>query len=70
MKKLQEFIPHLSIAMLLSLMVFTVLDGYNPMMYWLTSGASKIFIFAACILGIITAVLLIARQRKRRRSSK
>ena len=70
MKKIAEFIPHLSIALLLSLMVFTVLDGYNPLMQWLNSTLSKYFILVTCGVGLITAVMLIARQRRRRRRPK
>ncbi len=67
MKKLAEFLPHLSICLLLCLAVFTVLDGYNPYMKWLTSGVSKIFIGLCCAVGITTAILLIARQRRRKK---
>ena len=67
MKKLSRFLPHLAIAMLLGLMVITVLDGYNPLMAFLTSQTSKIYIFIACILGIVCCCMLIARQRARRK---
>ena len=63
MKRLQEFLPHLTICLLLCLGVFTVLDGYNPLMCWLTSGASKLFIALCCVCGAGTSVLLIRRQR-------
>ena len=36
MKKWESFLPHLSFCMLLCLLVFMILDGYNPFMYWLT----------------------------------
>ncbi len=67
MKKLEEFLPHLSICLLLGLAVFMVLDGYNPYMKWLTSTASKVYIAVCVLVGVITAILLIARQRRRRR---
>lgn len=70
MKKLEEFLPHLSICLLLCLGVFTVLDGYNPFKQWLTSGVSKIFIAVCIVVGITTAILLIVRQRRRRRKPK
>ena len=67
MKKWEEFMPHLCIAMMLSLLVIVVLDGYNPMMRWLNSGVSKLFLVLCALVGLITAILLIARQRRRRK---
>ncbi|MBR5342313.1 MAG: hypothetical protein IK149_00285 [Oscillospiraceae bacterium] len=67
MKKIEEFLPHLSICLLLCLAVFTVLDGYNPFKQWLTSTTSKVFIAICVVVGIATAILLIARQRRRKR---
>lgn len=67
MKKLEEFIPHLSICLLLCLGVFTVLDSYNPGMKWLSLPVSHIYIGICILVGLVTALLLIARQRRRRR---
>ena len=67
MKKLGEFIPHLSICLLICLAVFTVLDGYNPYMKWLTSTVSKIYIVLCIVVGITPAVMLIVRQRRRKK---
>lgn len=67
MKRFGAFLPHLSICMLLCLAVFTVLDGYNPYMKWLTSSVSKVFIFVCCAVGVITAIMLIVRQRRRKK---
>ena len=64
MKALMEFIAHLSIAMLLGMVVITILDGYNPLMAFLTSKASKVYIIVMCILGVATAVMYIAKSRK------
>ncbi len=70
MKKLEEFLPHLSLCLLLCLGVFTVLDSYNPGRAWLTSTVSKIYIAICIVVGIATAILLIVRQRRRRRRPK
>ena len=67
MKKLGEFMPHLSICLLLCLAVFMVLDGYNPYMKWLTSTPSKIYIGVCVLVGVITAIQLIVRQRRRKK---
>ena len=48
MKKWDRFLPHLSFCMLLCLLVFMILDGYNPFMYWLTSTVSKVYIALCC----------------------
>ena len=59
MRKLLEFIPHLTLVMALGLALFAILDGYNPFMEWLTSGVSKGYIFAFCALSVGTALLCI-----------
>lgn len=64
MKAVKEFIAHLAIAMLLGMVVITILDGYNPLMAFLTSKASKVYIIVMCILGVATAVMYIAKSRK------
>lgn len=65
MRKLLEFIPHLTLVLALGLAVFAVLDGFNPMMEWLTSLVSKIYIFAFCALAAATSVLCMLAQRRR-----
>ena len=65
MKKFWEFLPHLSICLSIGLLVFSVLDGYNPYMQWLNSQSSKAYLTICCLTSILTALLLIARQRRR-----
>ena len=67
MKKWEGFLPHLSFCMLLCLLVFMILDGYNPFMYWLTSTASKVYIALCCGVGMFTAALQIFRQYRGKR---
>ena len=64
MKALMEFIAHLSIAMLLGMVVITILDGYNPLMAFLTSSTTKIYIVVMCILGVTAAIMYIAENRR------
>ena len=59
MRKLLEFIPHLTLVMALGLALFAILDGYNPFMEWLTSGVSKVYIYLFCALSAGTALLCI-----------
>lgn len=64
MKFIKGFLPHLAAAMLLGLVVLIVLDGYNPLMGFLTSGVSKVYMLLMCLinLGLIWAGIL--GQRK------
>ena len=64
MRAVKEFIAHLAIAMLLGMAVITILDGYNPLMAFLTSSTTKIYIIVMCILGLVTALMYIAKSRK------
>ena len=64
MRAVKELLAHLLIAMLLGMVVITILDGYNPLMAFLTSRATKIYIMTMCALGLIVAVLYIAQRRR------
>lgn len=63
MRKIFAFIkyilPHLLLSMALGLVLIAVLDGYNPMMGFLTSEVSKIYIYILCALVVLTALLYI-----------
>ncbi len=67
MKKIADFViyilPHLLLSMALGLVLITVLDGYNPMMGFLTSDVSKIYIYILCALAVLTALLYIAETQ-------
>lgn len=67
MKKIADFViyilPHLLLSMALGLVLITVLDGYNPMMGFLTSDVSKIYIYILCALAVLTALLYIAETK-------
>lgn len=66
MRRILEFLPHLTLVMALGLALFTILDGFNPFMEWLTSGISKGYIFLFCALSVTTAVVCIAEQQRNR----
>lgn len=65
MRKILEFIPHLTLVLALGLALFTILDGYNPFMEWLTSGVSKLYIYLFCALSAFTAVLCAVEQQRK-----
>ena len=67
MKKIREFLPHLAIAFSLGLAVITVLDGYNPLMAFLTSQSSKVYIYCTCAVCFLTALVCIYEQRRTRK---
>lgn len=64
MKFIKNFLPHLSIAMLLGMIVLVIMDNHNPMMKFLTSSASKVYIIIMCVTGIVCAVLYAAKLRR------
>ena len=49
---------------LIAMVVITILDGYNPLMAFLTSRPTKVYIVVMCILGVVTAIMYIAKSRK------
>ena len=57
MKALKTFLAYLLIALALSMLTITVLNGYNPMMRFLTSTPSRILIFAFGIVAILNGIL-------------
>lgn len=67
MRKIFAFIkyilPHLLLSMALGLALIAVLDGYNPMMGFLTSEVSKIYIYILCALAVLTALLYIGETQ-------
>ena len=64
MKYVKAFLPHLLIAMLAGMVVITVLDGFNPLMAFLTSNTSKTYIGVMCVVGILVSVMYIHDMRK------
>ena len=65
MRKILEFIPHLTLVMAIGLALFAILDGYNPFMEWLTSGVSKLYLYIFCALAAATSVLCMLGQRRK-----
>lgn len=64
LRALRNFLPHLTIAMALGMAVLVYLDGRNPYMEFLTSGASKVYILLLCALCLAVAILDAARLRR------
>ena len=62
--KIMEFLSHLAICMALAMVVITILNGYNPVMSFLTSTTSKVFIFLFCGVVVVSSAGAIIRGRK------
>lgn len=60
---IKYILPHLLLCMALGLALIVVLDGYNPMMGFLTSDVSKIYIHILCALAVLTALVYIAETQ-------
>lgn len=64
MRWLRDFLPHLSIAMLLGVPVLIYCQGRNPMMGFLTSRVSYVYLLIMCAVGVAVAILDIADRRR------
>lgn len=64
MKFLKNFLPHLAIAMAVGLVVIMILDGFNPLMKFLTSDVTRAYIVILVIVVVISSVISIAENRK------
>ncbi len=62
--KIMDFLSHLAICMALAFIVITILNGFNPLMSFLTSNTTKVFIFIFCAVVIVSSVGAIVRGRK------
>lgn len=70
MKKfIRGFLPNLALALVLGLMTIVIVDGFNPMMQFLGSNVTKIYIMLTCIVCLVVAISAIARWRHRGKKS-
>lgn len=65
MKRFLDFLPHLAACMAAALIVITILNGFNPLMAWLTSRTSRIFIFLFCAVVLVSSITAIIRNSRR-----
>lgn len=52
MKFFKWLMPHLAAALLMGLAVLVILDSRNPLMAFLTSPSSHVYILLCCALGL------------------
>ena len=62
--KILDFLNHLALCMALAFIVITILNGFNPLMSFLTSNTTKVFIFIFCAVVVVSSIGAIVRQRK------
>ena len=65
MKKFFDFLPHLALCMAAAFVVITILNGFNPLLGWLTSTTTKIFIFLFCAVVMASAITSIVRNSRK-----
>lgn len=54
---MKKALAKIALALALGLIVITVLDGYNPLMGFLTSTPSKVFIICTCLFSALAAAM-------------
>lgn len=67
MKFWKAFLPNLTISLALATLTVVILNSYNPMMGFLAGTPFSVLLGALCLCAIVTAALLYADWRKKRR---
>lgn len=64
MKRLIRILPHITIILSAMFITLWILDKCNPLMNFLDSDLSNILLLAFCISSLVTAIVMIALERK------
>ncbi|MDF2486837.1 MAG: hypothetical protein K0R46_3005 [Herbinix sp.] len=64
MKRIIRVLPHITIVLSAMFITLWILDQFNPMMNFIDSEISKILLIIFCIFSMITAIVLVAMERK------
>lgn len=64
MKRFFSALAHLLIISSLSVIVFKILDWYNPYMNFLGLGASSILLLVFCILSLVESIRMLFLERQ------
>lgn len=67
MRILKMFLPHVTVALAVSLAVVVILDIYNPMMGFLIGRPFRVLVILEVLCSMVTAILYICRPYKKRR---
>ena len=64
MRRIAAILPHVSIILSGMVIVFVILDRFNPSTGYLTNDAALVLLIVLAAASIVNAILLIARQRQ------
>lgn len=64
MKWIKALLPHVTIVLSIVFLVLWILDYFNPMMQFLTSGLPKALMLILLICTIVNGILTVYQQRK------
>lgn len=64
MKRIKALLPHVTIILSIVCIVLWILDYFNPMMQFLTSGLPKALMLVLLICTIVNGILTVYEQRK------
>lgn len=65
MRFIKGFLPHLSAALAIALLVVAILNEFNPRMGFLQGKPALTLIGLCCVCALICAVMLYLEQRKK-----
>ncbi len=64
MRFIRNALPHIALALILGLLLLAVLDSFNPLMAFLTSSPSKLYIVITCFFTVSACISSILRNRE------
>jgi hypothetical protein len=63
-KAIERVVPHVSIILSGMLIVFLILDRFNPAMGYLDNGGEKVVLLVLAVSSILSSIVLIGYQRR------
>lgn len=64
MKRIMRILPHITIILSAMFITLWILDKYNPLMNFLDSDLSNILLLILCAFSLVTAIVMVALERK------
>ncbi len=64
MRTIERILPHISIVLSGMLIVFFILDRFNPAMGYLDNSAERVVLLTLALTSTINAIQLVAHQRR------
>lgn len=63
MKKIIKLIPHIIFILSIMIIVFLILDNFNPLMDFVNNSITHYLLYALCILSLILSIYLIGKNK-------